>query len=132
MSRTPDTRQGPRPSWMGTLDVDDRDRDPDQFAPIVRHGHAQQCIALHIPGVTDREDVTRMLHSAIEAMPVAEGERDAPLCGHHHVEDIALHQMPFSARPHFRVAINQAWKRYRRPTLLVQAWQHIGPCENTP
>lgn len=120
----------PRDGQMHRLEVDPRDHGPDH--PMARYGNIRGCATLHVPGVTDRAAVTASVHKVIMQTPHLDGEPD--LCGVEHAEDVGIWQTPYTGRSALRRQIAQLGAKHHRPVVIVQGYQHVGPCptDQTP
>lgn len=111
---------------MHELPVDQRDRGEQWRANLGRHGHTLACCTVHIPGVTDRDVMVGAVHKMIESKPQEANAK--PLCGVRHVEDIGIWQTPHTGRAELRREVARLGAQHRRPVVLVQGFQHFGPC----
>jgi hypothetical protein len=117
------------------IPIDERDhgdqRDPDTVAGK-KGGRSVAAVTAHIPGVTRRDTVYRMLHDQVHSAVHRTDDLDErSLCGVEHVEDIALWQAPHTGRAELRRFVQHLERKHRRPVVIVHGWQHIGPCPTT-
>jgi len=121
------TSEVPRDGAMHKIKVDPRDTDHEAWKETGgRHGASLSCLTVHIPGVTRRRSVAS-LHKMIAQRPRDEG-LPGELCGVEHVEDVGIWQVPHTGRDLLRRQVARLGAQYLRPVVLVQAWQHVGPC----
>lgn len=101
----------------------------EQHDEVMPHGQGVYIVGIYVPGALPIERVVPGAHEQIRALAEEKGDR---LCGVEHYEHLDAWRLPADARTHANRALRQAKREAGRPASLVRAWQHYGPCADSP